>query len=552
MEIKSGAEINLGGSGMRTRMVSMALMALFAVIAMRGFVVALTGPEEALARVASQETPVRRADIVDRNGDLLATSVTAYSVFADPRAIGDPALIARELAGVLPDLDVARIEARLGNKERAFAWIERGITPRQRQAVFELGLEGIAFREESRRAYPRGTLAGHILGFAGADGQGLGGIEYAMDDRLLGDSEPLYLTIDANVQFSLEAELAAAVGEYEAEAGAGVVLAAQSGEVLGMASWPPLDPHQATELSRDDPARLDRASNAVYELGSVFKPLTVAGALDAGAIRPGDRFDVREPLRVRGRQIEDDHPIIGRPTPFEIIADSSNIGTVKIAWQMGSRRQQEFLSSLGLFSRSPIELAGSARPLLPETFDELYSATTSYGHGIAVSPIAFAGAFAALANSGETVTPTLLLAPERTRAPRRVMAAPTADLVVRMLRRAVVDGTGERAEVGGYRVAGKTGTAEKPIAGGYSQTDNICSFAAIFPADSPEYVVLIVLDSPKAGDGRGRTAAWNAAPTAGRVIERIAPILGIEPQFDDPVRSSPRVRSVADRRGTEL
>lgn len=552
MEIKSGAEINLGGSGMRTRMVSMALMALFAVIAMRGFVVALTGPEEALARVASQETPVRRADIVDRNGDLLATSVTAYSVFADPRAIGDPALIARELAGVLPDLDVTRIEARLANKERAFAWIERGITPRQRQAVFELGLEGIAFREESRRAYPRGTLAGHILGFAGADGQGLGGIEYAMDDRLLGDSEPLYLTIDANVQFSLEAELAAAVGEYEAEAGAGVVLAAQSGEVLGMASWPPLDPHQATELSRDDPARLDRASNAVYELGSVFKPLTVAGALDAGAIRPGDRFDVREPLRVRGRQIEDDHPIIGRPTPFEIIADSSNIGTVKIAWQMGSRRQQEFLSSLGLFSRSPIELAGSARPLLPETFDELYSATTSYGHGIAVSPIAFAGAFAALANSGETVTPTLLLAPERTRAPRRVMAAPTADLVVRMLRRAVVDGTGERAEVGGYRVAGKTGTAEKPIAGGYSQTDNICSFAAIFPADSPEYVVLIVLDSPKAGDGRGRTAAWNAAPTAGRVIERIAPILGIEPQFDDPVRSSPRVRSVADRRGTEL
>ncbi|MEE2930296.1 MAG: penicillin-binding transpeptidase domain-containing protein, partial [Pseudomonadota bacterium] len=324
MEIKSGAEINLGGSGMRTRMVSMALMALFAVIAMRGFVVALTGPEEALARVASQETPVRRADIVDRNGDLLATSVTAYSVFADPRAIGDPALIARELAGVLPDLDVTRIEARLANKERAFAWIERGITPRQRQAVFELGLEGIAFREESRRAYPRGTLAGHILGFAGADGQGLGGIEYAMDDRLLGDSEPLYLTIDANVQFSLEAELAAAVGEYEAEAGAGVVLAAQSGEVLGMASWPPLDPHQATELSRDDPARLDRASNAVYELGSVFKPLTVAGALDAGAIRPGDRFDVREPLRVRGRQIEDDHPIIGRPTPFEIIADSSN------------------------------------------------------------------------------------------------------------------------------------------------------------------------------------------------------------------------------------
>ncbi|MEM7459388.1 MAG: penicillin-binding protein 2 [Pseudomonadota bacterium] len=552
MRIESGSEIGLGGSGMRTRIVSICLLVLFGAIGVKGLSVALSGSDPVMTRVSSLEPAPRRADIVDRNGDLLATSVTAYSVFADPRAIGDPALIAEELALVLPGLDAAIITARLSNNERAFAWIERGITPRQRQAVFELGLEGIGFREESRRAYPRGTLAGHILGYAGADGQGLGGIEYAMDDRLTDDEAPLHLTIDANVQFSLEAELSAAIGEYEAEAGAGIVLAAQSGEVLGMASWPPLDPHKATALKREDPALLDRASGAIYELGSVFKPLTVAGALDAGAIKPSDRFDVREPLRIRGRQIHDDHPISGRPTPREIIADSSNIGTVKIAWQMGSRRQQEFFGALGLFSRSPVELAGSARPLVPEQFDELYSATASYGHGIAVSPIAFASAYASLANAGETIAPTLLLAPERKRNPKRVMAAPTANLVTRMLREAVVDGTGTRAEVGGYRVAGKTGTAEKPIPGGYSETENICSFAAIFPADSPEYVVLIVLDSPKAGDGRGRTAAWNAAPTAGRVIERIAPILGVEPRFDDPVPSSPRVRSVADRRGTTL
>ena len=431
MATDRNAEINLGGSGMRTRIVSMGLLLVFGVIAAKGLTVAIEGSEPSATRLASFEAPERRADILDRNGDLLATSVTAYSVFADPRAIGDPALIAEALATALPDVNVETIEARLSNNERAFAWIERGITPRQRQAVFDLGLEGIGFREESRRAYPRGTLAGHILGFAGADGQGLGGIEFAMDDRLTGDENPLYLTIDANVQFSLEAELAAAVGEFEAEAGAGVVMAAQSGEVLGMASWPPLDPHRATELAQSDPALLDRASGAVYELGSVFKPLTVAGALDAGAIRLNDRFDVREPLQIRGRKIEDDHPIQGRPTPTEIIADSSNIGTVKIAWQMGSRRQQEFFASLGLFSRSPVELAGSARPILPEQFDELYSATASYGHGIAVSPIAFAGAFASLANAGETVSPTLLMAPERKRSPKRVMAAPTANLVVR-------------------------------------------------------------------------------------------------------------------------
>ena len=552
MSQELGYEATMRGGGMRTRLVSISLLLVFGAIAIKGLTVALNGPVATTAIASSFEEAPRRADIVDRNGDLLATSVTVYSVFADPRAIGDASLIARELATVLPGLDIETITSRLANNDRAFAWIERGITPRQRQAVFELGLEGIGFREETRRAYPRGTLAGHVLGYAGADGQGLGGIEYAMDDRLTGDQTPLALSIDANIQFSLEAELSAAVGAYDAEAGAGIVMAATTGEVLGMASWPPLDPHKATELNREDPALLDRASGAVFELGSIFKPLTVAGALDAGAIRPSDTFDVRDPITIRGRQINDDHPIIGRPTPFEIIADSSNIGTVKIAWQLGARRQQEFFSSLGLFSRSSIELTGSARPILPETFDDLHSATASYGHGIAVSPVAFASAFASLANAGETVSPTLLLAPERKRSPKRVMAAPTANLVLRMLRQAVVDGTGERAEVGGYRVAGKTGTAEKPIPGGYSDDENICSFAAIFPADSPEYVVLIVLDSPKAGKDRGRTAAWNAAPTAGRVIERIAPILGVEPRFDEPARTTPRVRSVADRRGTTL
>lgn len=548
MRVEAMHNTMMRGGGMRSRLVSISLLLVFAVIAVKGATVALSGGSDTRIASAAFETPVRRADIVDRNGDLLATSVTVFSLFADPRAMMDGELVARELATVLPDIDVELITKRLSNKDRAFAWIKRGLTPRQRQAVFELGLEGLDFREETRRAYPRGTLAGHVLGFAGDDGQGLGGIEYAMDDLLAKGGDPLALTIDANVQFSLEAELAAAVGEYEAEAGAGIVMAARTGDVLGMASWPPIDPNRATSLSIDDPARLDHASGAVYELGSIFKPLTVAGAIDAGAVRPGDLFDVREPLVIRGRQINDDHPIAGRATPAQIIADSSNIGTVKVAWQLGARRQQEFFGSLGLFQRAPVELAGSAAPLVPVQFDELYAATASYGHGIAVSPIAFVGAYSALANAGERVEPTLLLDPEKRRAPKRVMSAPTAALVTHMLREAVVNGTGEQADVAGYRVAGKTGTAEKPIAGGYSEDENICSFAAIFPADGPEYVVLIVLDNPKAGEGRGRAAAWNAAPTTGRVIERIAPILGVEPKFDTPVRNGPQVRSVSQRR----
>ncbi|MEQ8558877.1 MAG: penicillin-binding protein 2 [Henriciella sp.] len=538
------------GSSLRTKLVSLAMCLGFGVIATKAGMVAVNGPkgEAGVARAFAE--PVQRADIVDRNGELLATSVAVYSLFADPRAIWDPADVATSLASVFPDLDVDELTADLGNRDRAFIWVRRGLTPRQRQAVYDLGLEGLGFREESRRAYPRGTLAGHVLGYAGTDGQGLAGVEYARDAELADGGAPLKLTIDSNVQFALEAELSAAAGEYDVEGGAGIVLNARNGEVMALASWPPIDPNRAHELSLDDPARLNRASGAVFELGSVFKPITVAAGLDTGAIRPSDTFDVREPVVISGRTIHDTHPIGRHATPMEIVSESSNIGTVKIAVMLGARRQQEILANLGLFERSPIELAGSASPILPAQFDDIHAATIAYGHGIAVSPIAFASAFSIFANGGELVDPTIIADGKRRRS-RRVISAPTAALVTAMLRDAVLNGTGEHAAVAGYRVAGKTGTAEKPVPGGYSDDANMASFAAIFPADSPDYVVLIVLDDPKDGAARGRTAAWNAAPTVGRVIERIAPMLGVEPKFEqvDPVEG-PMVRSVSERRSS--
>ncbi len=546
LRFSGGAE----SASMRTKLVSLAMCLGFGVIAAKAGMVSLAGQAETTGVARAFDEPVRRADIVDRNGELLATSVAVFSLFADPRAIWDPADVAEGVASIFPDTDVEELTADLSDRDRAFVWVRRGLTPRQRRAVFELGLEGLGFREESRRAYPRGTLAGHILGYAGTDGQGLAGVEYAQDKELADGGEPLKLTIDSNVQFALEAELSAAAGEYDVEGGAGVVLNARNGEVMGLASWPPIDPNRAHQLSMDDPARLNRASGAVFELGSVFKPITMAAGLDTGAIRLSDRFDVREPLVISGRTITDTHPISSHASPTEIISESSNIGTVKVAIMLGARRQQEILANLGLFDRSPIELAGSASPILPEQFDDIHAATISYGHGIAVSPIAFAGAFAVFANGGEVVEPTIILDGKRRRA-RRVISAPTAALVTQMLREAVLSGTGEHAEVAGYRVAGKTGTAEKPIPGGYSDDENMASFAAVFPADSPDYVVLIVLDAPKEGAGRGRTAAWNAAPTAGRVIERIAPMLGVEPKFEDLGRDEgPLVRSVSQRRST--
>ncbi|MEL6473328.1 MAG: penicillin-binding protein 2 [Pseudomonadota bacterium] len=534
--------------GLRARLIGFCAALVFVGIAAKAGLVALAGEPRVGGVSAAFEAPVRRADIVDRNGELLATSVTVYSLFADPRAIWDPEDVAQTLGAVFDDIDVDALTARLSNRERAFEWVRRGLTPRQRQTVNTLGLEGLGFREESRRAYPRGTLAGHVLGYSGLDGNGLGGIEFALQDRLAEGGAPVQLTLHSGVQFALEAEIAAAASEHDAEGGAGIVLHPRSGEIYAMASWPPIDPNRASELPSDDPARLNRAVTAVYELGSVFKPLTVAAGIETGAVTPSDAFDVREPLVIRGASIEDDHPVRGgRADLTDIIADSSNIGTVKVAIMLGERRQRAFLESLGLFRRAPVELAGSAAPLIPKDWDDLSSATVSFGHGMAVSPIAFVSAFGVLANGGELAPPTLVM-DARTREPRRVLSAPTAALVVAMMREAVTRGTGERAEVAGYRVAGKTGTAEKPIPGGYAEDRNVTSFAAVFPADGPEYVVFIVLDEPEAAEAGGMTAAWNAAPAAGRVIERIAPILGVAPDFESRSAPTPAVRSVADRR----
>ncbi len=529
---------------MRAKLVGLGLAALFAIIAMRGGALSVGGEDARLANGGVFQDSPPRAEIVDRNGELLATSVAAYSLFADPRAVWDPVSTTDALARLFPDLDRDLIHARLADRERAFVWIKRGLTPRQRQAVFDMGLEGLGFRLESRRAYPRGALAGHVLGYANVDGKGLAGVEFAMDDRLRGGGAPLRLTIDTGAQFALEAELSAAAGRYDVEGAAGVVLEAQTGAVRALASWPPVDPNIWT--GADDHARLDRAVGAVYELGSVFKPFTIANGFDAGVVTPGERFDLTAPVVVAGKAFEDHHRVTSSESLANIVADSSNKGAVLVGLRVGVRRQQEFLQALGLLDRAPVELAASAAPLLPREWTELTLATASFGHGLSVTPIAFASAFSAFANDGEVTPPTLI---ERSigdrSSARRVMSAPTAATVTALLRETVRRGTGEQADVAGYRVAGKTGTAEKPVGGAYDADRNVTSFSAIFPADDPKYVVLIVLDEPKPVDGGGSTAAFNAAPTAGRVIERIAPLLGIAPDFDT---EDPALRTAADRR----
>jgi cell division protein FtsI (penicillin-binding protein 3) len=528
----------------RTRLVGLGLSALFVVLAGKAGYLALSPDRESGGYAARAGEQIARADIVDRNGEQLATSVSVYSLVANPQLIWDPREVATRLAGVLPDLDADSLTSRLSDQSREFVWVKRGLTPRQRQTVFDLGLEGLWFKEEISRAYPRGTLAGQVLGFVNIDGVGAGGIEFSQNERLAAGGEPLRLTIDNGVQAAVEAELAASAAADGFEGAAVILLEARTGEVRAMASWPPFNPNRSSDIAIDDPSRMYRATGALYELGSVFKPLTVAAALEAGAIRPTDMFDVHDPIEMRGYTISDLHPIGTRVNVTTIIAESSNIGTVHINQKLGPRRQQDFLKRAGLLDRSPVELSGSAAPILPERMDDLTAATMAYGHGIAVTPMTFLSAFAAFANGGERVTPTLIVDETRKPQPVRVMSAITADLVNAMMREAVLTGTGKNAEVAGYRVAGKTGTAEKPVPGGYDDGRNISSFAAIFPYDSPQYAMIVTLDDPKAGPG-GSVASQNAAPTAGRIIERVAPLLGIAPRFEDlrPAGDGYRARS---------
>ena len=530
----------------RTRLAGLAVGLLFVLMAGRSGYLALSdAPSNPAARPVTASLQ-QRADIVDRNGELLATSVVSWSLWANPSLIWDGADVARQLAGVLPELNEADLSARLSDPKRKFVWVKRGLTPRQREQVAALGLEGLDFREEARRAYPRGVLAGQVLGYTNVDGEGIAGVELAYDSALQGGAEPVRLALDIGAQAALEAELATAAMDYDMIGGAAILMDTRTGAIRGMASWPPFDPNRASDTPADDPARTNRAIGAVYELGSIFKPLTIAAALDVGAIKPEDRFAVGQPLLIQGRRITDTHWFAREADVWKILSESSNIGTVQVNYALGSQRQQQFLELAGLTRRAPVGLPGSAAPLIPARMDEVTAATVSYGHGISVTPMAFLVAFSAFGNDGVMAPPVLLedeAAPEvePEGEPVRLFSKETAHLVTEMMRQTVVNGTARRADVPGYRVAGKTGTAEKPIPGGYAKDRNVASFAAVFPADSPQYALIVTLDEPKAIEDGTMTAAVNAAPVAGRIIERVAPLLEVDPRFEDlrPVTAAP-------------
>jgi cell division protein FtsI (penicillin-binding protein 3) len=480
-----------------------------------------------------------RADIVDRNGVPLARTMDAYSISVRPsKLIGEPAELARKLHEIFPDEAEASFYKKLTGK--GWAYLRHRALPEEVAAVNALGEIGIEFPREKERLYPQRTLAAHVLGFAPrADGEGGMGVEAAFNERLTDPAllgQPLAISIDSRVQGALESELYTQLVSQRAKGAGGIVLDANTGEVIAMASIPVFDPNKLQNYvgkTCSDSPRCNQMVQARLELGSAFKPLSIGMAMDRGVVTSmSKRYDATAPLQVGRFKIKDDHPAGRWLNVPETLVQSSNIVTARIADEMGAEPLQTLFHSLEFDKRPEIELKERAKGIWPSNWGRITTMTVAYGHGIAVTPMHLASAYAALVNGGIYRPATLRkLKPDEAPQGRRVFSAATSARMRQLLRMIVVAGTGRTADAKGYRVGGKTGSAEKPQAGGYNKSLNVTTFASAFPMDNPRYVVIAIMDEPK-GNAETfglRTAAWTASPVVKRVIERIGPMLGVMP-----------------------
>ena len=474
-----------------------------------------------------------RGDIVDRNGVVLARTIEAWAIGVQPaNVIGDKMELAARLNELMPERTPEDYYRALTSNLR-FTYLRRRADPELVEAVNALGDPGITFGMEPERLYPQAAVGAHVLGWVGADGQGAAGIERAMQDRLTADGgrgEPLALSIDSRVQAAMEQELGAAMTNLRALGGSGIVLDVDNGEVVALASAPFFNPNVPREATQD--GLRNNAIQGAYELGSTFKPLTVAAAIDAGLTTPGERWDAVTPVMVGRHSIGDSHPAGRWLTTPEILTKSSNIATARIAERMGIERVQGLWRALHFHERPAFELRERAGPIYPREWSRATMLTSSFGHGLAVTPLHLASAYAAMVNGGVWRPATLMRQTGPAPAGERVFSPETSATMRQMLRLIVTNGSGRRAGAEGFRVGGKTGTAEKvSSSGGYSRSVNVSTFVAAFPMDRPRYVVLVMLDAPQASaESMGQTtAAWTAAPVVRNVITRTGALLGVIP-----------------------
>ena len=528
-----------------------AFFVAFLTIGLRMGTLAGTVPEE--PRAVANGNPIigQRSDIVDRNGRILATNLDTFSLYAHPQDMVDPASAAAKLVAIFPEMDQADLlEDFTGT--RKFVWIRRQLSPEQMQQVHDIGSPGLLFGPREMRLYPNGPIAAHILGgasygregVASAEVIGVAGVERQFDNFLrdpASEGTPLVLSLDLTVQAATEEVLAGGMNLMNAKGASSVLMDLHTGEIIAMASLPDFDPNNRPQVlltgDQSDSPLFNRAVQGVYELGSTFKIFAVAQAIEIGLINAETMIDTQGPLRWGRFRIRDFHDHGPQLSATDVIVKSSNIGTARIAMQIGGTRQREFLGQLGFLKATPVEMieAPSGAPLFPRQWSELSTMTISYGHGISTSPLHLATGYATLLNGGTTVEPTLLRQHNR-QSGARVISEETSRISREMLRDVVVRGTASFGEVAGYDVGGKTGTADKPRenGGGYYDDKVISTFASVFPANDPKYILIVTLDEPSENSGLEprRTAGWTAVPVAAEMIRRVAPLLGLRPEIE--------------------
>jgi cell division protein FtsI (penicillin-binding protein 3) len=511
--------------------------------------------------VAQYEPRMPRPDIVDRNGIVLATDISVPSLYAEPNKVLDVDEAVELLTATDPELDAKQLRSRLSQSKKGFVWLKREVSPELKEAIFNLGIPGIGFRPETKRIYPMGRLAAHVLGYVDLDSIGIAGIEKYLDDQgaiytaSLADPEkrmttPAYTTIDIRVQHALADELAKAIEKFRARAGGGIVMDIETGEVIAMVSLPDFNPNATDKNFSKD--QMNMMTSGVFELGSVIKAVTFAMAFDYGITDLNGKYDTRLPLVIGRNVITDYHPMRRIITVPEVFTNSSNIGTAKMALEAGIERHQEFLRRVGLFDRLTTEIPESARPLLPARWSKITSATAAFGHGFAVQPLQGLEVVSGLLNGGLMIPPTFIKRDKEAAESmgQRIVKPETSEKLRYLFRLNAEEGTAQKADAPGYRVGGKTGTAEKVVNGRYVRDKRLASFIGAFPMEAPRYSILVMLDEPQAlPETYGfATAGWNAVPTAGKIIARIAPILDIEPKLTDEDREKLEKQAKAEAR----
>ena len=520
---------------------SIAFLAISLQLANLTILKGVTADEDVLA---AHQPRVPRPDIVDRNGVVIATDIAVASLYADPRKIIDVEEAVESLTATVPDLDAKALRAKLMQPGRAFVWLKRQVSPEERDAVYNLGIPGVGFINERRRVYPMGRLAAHTVGYVDLDSKGIAGIEKYLDDQgaiytasLVGTNDQTtssaQIATDIRVQHALTDEIEAAIGKFKAKAGGGIVIDITTGEIIALVSLPDFNPNQEDKNFSKEQANM--MTSGVFELGSVIKAVTFAMAFDYGVTDLNGRYDARFPLVIGNASISDYHAQRRVLTVPEIFTNSSNIGAAKMALDVGIEGHQEFLRRVGLFDRLLTEVPESAKPLLPKRWSKLVTATAAFGHGFAVQPLQGISVIGGLLNNGIMTAPTFLKrdVAEADVLAKRIVKPETSEKMRYLFRLNVLEGTASKADVIGYRVGGKTGTAEKVVHGRYVPDKLLNSFIGAFPMDAPRYAIIVMLDEPKATpETYGfATSGWNAVPTAGKIIERIAPLLGVAPKF---------------------